>query len=226
SANWFGNVFKCWSKHGAIELHRAIVQSCDVFFYKAGNSIGIDNLAEYGQMVGFGKKTGVDLPGDAEGLLPARQWKLRTQREKWYQGETISVSIGQGAVTVTPIQLATAMGGMASGGVWYPPHLVKEAALREPRRGTLHPENVATVVSGMYGVVNEGGTGASAAIAGVAVAGKTGSAQRISNKLAKSNKAIADDLKDNGWFVAFAPRDNPEIVVATLVEAGVHGNLA
>jgi len=100
------------------------------------------------------------------------------------------------------------------------------AAQSEPRRGALKPESVNTVVYGMYGVVNEGGTGASAAIPGITVSGKTGSAQRVSNELVKSNRALADTMKDNGWFVGFAPRDNPEIVVVTLVEAGLHGNLA
>lgn len=225
-ATWFGRFFKCHATHGAIDLHRAIVQSCDSFFYWAGNRIGIDNIAMYAEMAGLGKKTGVDLPGEAEGVMPSSRWKLRTQREKWYAGETISVAIGQGAVSVTPIQLASAIGGIVTGGAWYTPHLIKLAAPTDPRRGTLKPESVNTVVAGMYGVVNEGGTGASAAIPGITVSGKTGSAQRVSNELVKSNKALADTMKDNGWFVGFAPRDNPEIVVVTLVEAGLHGNLA
>ena len=225
-ATWFGRFFKCHATHGGVELHRAIVQSCDSFFYWAGNRIGIDNIAMYAEMAGLGKKTGIDLPNEVEGVMPSTRWKLRTQREKWYAGETISVSIGQGAVAVTPIQLATAIGGIVTGGAWYTPHLVKMAAQSEPRRGALKPESVNTVVYGMYGVVNEGGTGASAAIPGITVSGKTGSAQRVSNELVKSNRALADTMKDNGWFVGFAPRDNPEIVVVTLVEAGLHGNLA
>src|SRR5262249_42747962 len=152
------------------------------------------------------------------------KWKLRTQREKWYAGETISVAIGQGAVTVTPIQLAAAYGGLASGGVWYQPHLVKHGGTPEPmRRADWNPENIAKVVYGMWGVVNEYGTGAVAAIPGLNVAGKTGSAQRVSNELRKSGALARDELQDNGWFVAFAPRDNPEIVVAVLDEGGLHG---
>lgn len=226
-ASWFGRYFKCHLKggHGQVSLHRGIVQSCDVYFYNAGNKTGIDKIAEYAQMAGLGKKTGIDLPGEAEGLMPSSRWKLRTQREKWYAGETISVAIGQGAVTVTPIQLAAAIGGLASGGVWHRPHLVKEAAHTEPRRGELNPDNVAKVISGMYGVVNEGGTGASAAIPGVQLCGKTGSAQRASNELMKSGK-LGQDMKDNAWFAGFAPRENPEIVVAVLFEGGVHGNYA
>lgn len=227
-ATWFGRYFNCHLKrgHGLVELHRGIVQSCDVFFYNAGNRTGIDKIAEYAQIAGFGKKTGIDLPGEADGLMPSSKWKLRTQREKWYAGETISVAIGQGAVTVTPIQLATAIGGLANGGVWYRPHVVRDAAhSEEPRRGELNPENIAKVIYGLYGVVNEGGTGASAAIPGLPVCGKTGSAQRASNELLKSGK-LGTDLKDNAWFVGFAPRENPEIVVAVLFEGGVHGNFA
>lgn len=227
-ATFFGRFFKCWQKrgHGTVNVHLGIVQSCDVFFYNLGNKLGIDNIAMYAEMAGIGKKTGIDLPGEAEGLMPSSKWKLRTQRQKWYAGETISVAIGQGAVTVTPLQLATAIGGIVSGGVWFKPHLVKAAAALEPRRADLRPESVATVVSGMYGVVNEGGTGAAARIPGVEFSGKTGSAQRISNDLRKSGLVAKDDAKDNGWFVGFAPRQNPEIVVAVLFEGGEHGALA
>lgn len=227
-ATFYGRYFKCWQKkgHGTVDVHRGIVQSCDVFFYNLGNKLGIDQIAEYAEMAGLGKRTGVDLPGEAEGLMPSSKWKLRTQREKWYAGETISVAIGQGAVTVTPIQLASAIGGIVSEGAWYKPHLVKTAAPLEPRRAELNPENVAAIVSGMYGVVNEGGTGAASRIEGVEFSGKTGSAQRVSNELRKSGKLDKDEALDNGWFVGFAPRQNPEIVVVALLEGGEHGNLA
>lgn len=228
-ANFYGRFFKCWVKggHGGVDLHAGIVHSCDVFFYTVGNKVGIDGIAQYAEMAGFGKKTGVDLPNEAEGLMPSSRWKLRTQREKWYAGETISVAIGQGAVTVTPIQLASAIGGIASGGAWYKPHLVKSAAAPEPRRGDLNPDNVAKIVSGMYGVVNEpGGTAIMSRIQGLEFSGKTGSAQRISNDLRKSGKLDKSEDKDNGWFVGFAPRENPEIAVAVLLEGGEHGALA
>jgi len=227
-ATFFGRFFKCWQKrgHGTVNVHLGIVQSCDVFFYNLGNKLGIDQIAQYAEMAGIGKKTGIDLPGEAEGLMPSSKWKLRTQRQKWYAGETISVAIGQGAITVTPLQLAAAIGGIASGGNWFKPHMVKEAAAREPRHVDLRAESVASVVSGMYGVVNEGGTGAASRIEGVEFSGKTGSAQRISNDLRNSGVLDADEQKDNGWFVGFAPRENPEIVVAVLLEGGVHGALA
>jgi penicillin-binding protein 2 len=227
-ATFYGRFFKCWQKHGhgTVDVHRGIVQSCDVFFYNLGNKLGIDSIAEYAEMAGIGKKTGIDLPGEAEGLMPSSKWKLRTQREKWYAGETISVSIGQGAVTVTPLQLASAIGGIVSGGNWFKPHLVAAAAVAEPRHADFKPESVAAIVSGMYGVINEGGTGAAARIEGVEFSGKTGSAQRVSNDLRKSGLLDSDDDKDNGWFVGFAPRQNPEIVVAVLLEGGEHGALA
>lgn len=229
TAVFYGHPFKCDLKtgHGTIDLHHAILKSCDVYFYNVGNRLSIDTIAQYAQLAGLGKKTGIDLPNEAEGVIPSTKWKLRTQREKWYAGETISVAIGQGAVTVTPIQLAAAIGGLANGGEWYRPHLVKEAAGAETaRHGELHADNIATIKSGMWGVVNEGGTGSTARIPGIDVCGKTGSAQRVSNDLAKSNKDLANQFKDNGWFVGFAPCDHPEIVVATLYEASEHGYLA
>src|SRR5580658_7827318 len=225
-ATFYGHYFKCDEVHGTVDLHRAIVHSCDTYFFTVGNHIGIDRIAEYGELAGIGKKTGVDLPNEKDGLMPSPHWKLRAQREKWYAGETISVAIGQGAVTVTPIQLASALGGLVSGGVWYKPHLVKNAHIDPPRRADFHPENVATIVSAMCGVVNEGGTGAGASIPGLEICGKTGTAQRISNELAKSNKALALTMRDNGWFVGFAPRENPEIVVAALSEGGGKGALS
>jgi penicillin-binding protein 2 len=226
-ASFYGSYHKCDAKHGTIDLHHAIVHSCDVYFYNVGNRIGIDTISRYAAMVGLGKKTGIDLPYEKEGILPSQQWKIRTLREKWYAGDTISVSIGQGYTTVTPIQLAVALGGLAMGGVWYRPHLVKEAAgAEQPRTGDLHQENVATVVSAMVGVVDEGGTGASAHIDGILIGGKTGSAQQISNGLAHSNRALAQEKKDNSWFVGFAPADHPEIVVAALWENGEHGALS
>lgn len=227
-ASFYGRFFKCHLKggHGSVDLHRGIVQSCDVFFYNLGNRLGIDQLAEYAELCGFGQKTGIDLPHEAAGLVPSSRWKLRTFRQKWYAGETISVAIGQGALTVTPLQLAYAIGGLAMGGVWYKPHLVKSAAQPQPvRRATLDPHFVAEVVRGMYGVVNEGGTGTRARLPGIELCGKTGTAQLASNEVLK-NTRLGQTLKDNAWFVGFAPRESPEIVVVALFEGGEHGYLA
>ena len=149
---------------------------------------------------------------------------MRTQRQKWFAGETISVSIGQGALTVTPLQLARAIGGLALGGVWHTPHLLMTDTPKEkPKEWSLSPENVKRVVYGMYGVVNEGGTGGRARIPNVDVCGKTGSAQIASEAYEKAHR----EVKDNAWFVAFAPCYKPEIVISVLWEnSGLHGQYA
>lgn len=186
--------------------------------------MGIEKIAEYSRMAGFGKKTGIDIPHEAAGLVPSPEWKMRAFRQKWFAGETISVTIGQGALTVTPLQLAAAVGGLATGGVWQKPHIVRDQGAEAPaHKVNLNLENVAKVVDGMYGVVSEG-TGARARIPGIEVCGKTGTAQLASNTLLKS--AAGRHIKDNGWFFGFAPRSNPEIVVAVLYEAGEHGSAA
>jgi penicillin-binding protein 2 len=216
----------CHSVHGTQNMHGGIVLSCDVFFYTLGAKVGIDNLAFYGDMVGFGHKTGIDLPHEKEGLMPSEQWKIRQYRQKWYVGETPSVAIGQGAVTVTPLQLARAIGGVAVGGKWYEPHLVakpqNEVKFSE---WNLNADHVKTVVDGMYGVVNEYGTGTRARLPNVEVCGKTGTAQLASYDYINSvGKGVA--LRENAWFEAFAPRQNPEIVVVAFFEHGRHGPAA
>ena len=227
-ASFYGRYFRCHLRggHGFVDLHRGIVQSCDVFFYTAGNRLSIDQIAEYAAACGLGRKTGIDLPHEAEGVVPSSRWKARAFRQKWYAGETISVAIGQGALTVTPIQLASAVGGLAMGGVWHAPHLTLEQDRKEPpRRVEFNPDHVASVIYGMYGVVNEGGTGARAQMPGIELCGKTGTAQLASNEALKKSK-LSQLLKDNAWFVGFAPRQFPEIVVVALFEGGEHGNLA
>jgi len=218
-ATFYGHFYHCDQHHGTLNLHRAIAQSCDTYFYNVGVKMGIDDIAYYGQMVGYGAKTGVDLPNEASGTMGSPEWKLRTQREKWYGGDTVSISIGQGYLTVTPIQMARAIGGLAIGGVWHTPHFLLSAKDDKPKEWTLNPENVQKVVSGMYGVVNEGGTGAGAKIPGMDVCGKTGTAQTASEDYLKAHK----DIKDTSWFVAFAPCSKPEIVVSVLWEGGEWG---
>ncbi|MBV8728524.1 MAG: penicillin-binding protein 2, partial [Acidobacteriia bacterium] len=224
----YGHYYHCWEKHGhgAVALHSGIVHSCDVYFYTIGSKEGIDNMAFYADMAGMGHPSGIDLPHEAVGIVPSEKWKLRNYRQKWYAGETPSVAIGQGALTVTPIQLARAIGGLAMGGTWYHPHLLKtpDKPLK-PDVWKLNLENVTEVVDGMYGVVNEGGgTGGRARLPYVDVCGKTGSAQVASNEVTKGSSAR--NLKDNGWFEAFAPCHAPEIVVVALFEHGEHGWLA
>jgi penicillin-binding protein 2 len=227
----YGTYQHCWvpSGHGTLALHNGIVHSCDVYFYTIGSKAGIDNIAFYGDMAGFGHPSGIDLPNEKAGIMPSTAWKLRTQRTKWYAGETPSVAIGQGALTVTPLQLARAIGGLAIGGVWHHPHLLK--ALDQTDKAvewTLNPQNVRDIIDGMYGVVNEGGgTGGRARLANIEVCGKTGSAQLASNELVKGTTAgHARDLRDNAWFEGFAPRSAPEIVVVALFEHGIHGQFA
>src|SRR6185437_13114093 len=224
-AMFYGRWVKCFNKevHGSVDVHKGIVESCDIFFYHVGDKLGIDRIAKYAEMVGLGHKTGIDLPHEAEGIVPSPRWKIRNFRQKWYPGETISVAIGQGATTVTPLQLAYAIGGIAVGGVWHRPHLIKDATPTEPvRRAELNPDNIAKVIYGMYGVVNENGTAGRARLPGIEVCGKTGTAQVASNEYVKAH-GNAHDLEDNGWFVGFAPREAPEIVVVALVEHGGQG---
>jgi len=220
-ASFYGHYFACHIKrgHGDIELHRAIAQSCDVFFYNVGNRLGIDRIAKYAELAGIGHKTGIDLPNETQGTMPSTRWKMRMFRQKWYAGETISVAIGQGAVTVSPLQLAAAVGGLGDGGKWYKPHLVKADRPVLLRQGNFRPENLQQVISGMYGVVNEGGTGRAAYLPDVKVCGKTGTAQVASTSLTKGAK-LRSALANNVWFVGFAPMENPEIVVVALFEHG------
>jgi penicillin-binding protein 2 len=223
----YGVYQHCMKHHGTLSMHGGIVQSCDVYFYTLGAKVGIDNLSFYGDLVGFGQITGIDLPHERPGLMPSEKWKLRTQRTKWYAGETPSVAIGQGALVVTPLQLARALGGIAVGGHWYQPHMVKKTMGQVKMvEWSLNPEHVKTVVDGLYGVVNEGGTGVRAALPHLEVCGKTGTAQLESFAHAKASGGGGEDMKDNAWFVGFAPRENPEIVVAALFEHGGHGQFA
>jgi penicillin-binding protein 2 len=228
-ASFYGHYFACWRQkqggHGTISLHRAIAQSCDVFFYSVANKLGIDRLAYYAEMAGFGHKTGIDLPNERDSTMPSTKWKLRMFRQKWYAGETISVGIGQGAVTVSPLELAVAEGGVAVRGKWFKPHLVRSISPTLAHSGNLHPENLEDVVYGMYGVVNEGGTGHVAQLPNIKVCGKTGTAQLASNQLLKGTK-LGESMKDNAWFVGFAPEEAPEIVVVALFENGEHGDRA
>jgi penicillin-binding protein 2 len=226
--NLFGRYQHCWARagHGPISLHKAIVHSCDVYFYSVGSKVGIDDIARYANLAGIGKKTGIDLPHEAVGTVPSTQWKLRNLGQNWSEGETPSVAIGQGALTVTPLQLARAVRGLAMGGILHHPHLLKALHTTEqPDVWNLNPTNVRKVVDAMYGVVNEeGGTGGRARLTGIDVCGKTGSAQLASTHSLHGGAAV--DLKDNAWFEGFAPCYAPEIVVVALLEHGEHGQFA
>jgi penicillin-binding protein 2 len=227
SAVFYGRVFHCWNKygHGLVNLRAAIIQSCDVFFYNVGMRLGIDRIAYYATHLGLGKPTGIDLPGEEPGLVPSTQWKERAFGRPWYPGETISVAIGQGATTVTPLQLAYSIGGIAIGGVFKRPHLLEHSGPDPEVSFPLAPETVSAITDAMYGVVNDGGTAASSRLQGIQFCGKTGSAQLISDQT-RSRMGASKKYVDNAWFVGFAPRQNPEIVVSVLVQGGVEGALA
>jgi len=221
-ASFYGHYFACHLKHGHgdIQLHRAISQSCDVYFYNVGNRLGIDRIARYADLAGIGRRTGIDLPNETQGTMPSTKWKLRVSRQKWYAGETISVAIGQGAVTVSPLQILSALSGLGAGAKWFKPHLTKDAAPVLLREAHFNPANLQQVVSGMYGVVNEWGTGHAAQLPDVKVCGKTGTAQVAATEKTKGAK-LHSELANNAWFVAFAPMENPEIAVVALFENGV-----
>ncbi len=227
---FYGRQFKCWvygkSSHGTVDFHKAIIQSCDIFFYTVGMRLGIDKLSFYGSGLGLGKKTGIDLPGEESGLMPSEEWAQRVYHRKWYPGETISVAIGQGAVITTPIQLARMIAGVANGGTFVQPHLMKNLPNPVVTHFPLADDTVQKVTDGMYGVVNEpGGTGYSSRIQNVEFSGKSGTAQVIGYDV-RSRLGKEKEFKDNAWFVGYAPRRDPEIVVTVLVQGGGHGGEA
>jgi len=236
-ADFYGHFFACDKHHGAVDIHSALPYSCDTFYYTLANKLGIDTIARYGNEVGIGVKTGIDLPDEAAGVMPSEAWKLKTQHDKWYAGETISVGIGQGAIEVTPLQLARAIGGIASGGVLRRPHVVfpdemtaeSLAAIESTYPGSgaqtvpLTAANWEIITDDLANVTGPSGTAAEAHMAGVDFAGKTGTAQVMSHTaLAASGKG--HNTVPNAWFVGMAPRRNPDIVVAVLWEHGNWGN--
>ena len=232
---FFGRQYHCWvyyaktgpRTHGVLSLHDAILKSCDVFFYNVGMRLGIDRLSYYGSKLGIGRKTGIDLPSEEPGLMPSQEWVERVFHRKWYAGEVISVATGQGAVTSTPLQLARLIGGIAMGGVFKQPHMLKDAQNIGEERFPISEPTVEKITDAMYGVINEpGGTGGKLKLAGIEFSGKSGTAQVIGygtrDRVGKEKK-----FEDNAWFVGYAPRRNPEIVVSVLVqESGQHGGEA
>jgi penicillin-binding protein 2 len=235
-ATFFGHFFGCDRHHGSVDIRNALPFSCDTYYYTLANKLGIDTIAKYGHEVGIGQKTGIDLPGEASGIMPSPEWKLKAQRDKWYAGETISVGIGQGATQASPIQLARALSGIASGGVFVRPHSVigdqiqpeMQQALEETYPGTgkkridITPENWEAITDAMANVTQSSiGTAAEAHLEGIDFAGKTGTADVISGR----KKGTADKATlPNAWFVGMTPRRNPDIVVAVLWEHGYWGN--
>ena len=235
--------FRCWQKHGhgRISLHRAIVESCDVYFYNVGKLIGVDKLAEYARAFGFGKPTGISLPREKSGLIPTKEWKLARFKQPWQPGETISISIGQGFDLVTPLQLASAYSTLANGGTLWRPRLIKQIEAAdgrvlktfEPEKKSslpIRPKNIEVLKNALWGVVNEpGGTGRALQRKEADVAGKTGTSQVIGlpeDDKARKLKYIPSRYRDHALFVCFAPVSDPEIAVAVIVENAGHGGSA
>jgi penicillin-binding protein 2 len=236
-ASFYGRYFKCWVKgaHGSVTLTKGIYQSCDVYFYTLAERLGIGRIAKYATEFGLGQKSGIDLPQEVSGVIPSEEWKLKNYRQKWFAGETISVGIGQGAVATTPIQLLRAVSAVSMGGHLVRPHVVFPDKVPETYRNALHysdtkditidPAGWETITDAMGEVLLPEGTAPSAHITGMDIAGKTGSAQTISNAM-KAKITNKDAYKDNGWFVGFSPRRNPDVIVCVLFEGGEHGKLA
>lgn len=224
--------FRCWKKggHGLLNLHQAIVQSCDVYFYHVAEKLGIDRLAKYIQGFGFGGPTGIAL-NEKTGIAPSREWKLNTLKKPWYMGETIVTSIGQGYLSVSPLQIALMTASIANGGVLLKPQIVKKVTApdgkvllnitpEENARIPVNEDAISVIMRALKGVVNEpGGTGWASRIDNIEVAGKTGTAQVIALN-SNSNKT---SHKDHAWFTSYAPADNPEIAITVIVEHGGGG---
>lgn len=223
----YGTSFRCHKEegHGTVDLRRALALSCNVFFYHVGVRLEIERIARYARRFGLSAVTGVDLPHEASGLIPDPAWKQRVLKAPWYAGETVSVSIGQGQVSVTPIQQARLAAAVATG-LLVQPHLVRAVGPRtlpypDPRPLGIKAEALALVRDAMRAVVDEG-TGRRAQVRGVAVAGKTGSAQVVTHGRLERDKH-ARELQPHGWFICFAPAEDPRIAMAVLVEHGKSG---
>ena len=234
-----GREYRCWRKqgHGTLSIHRAIVESCDVFFYNVGEKLGVDRIAAWAHALGFGRKTGIGLDNEKQGIIPSSEWKRRRYHERWYPAETLSVAIGQGYVSVTPLQLAELAAEVANGGTLYKPQFVKEIDALDgtavkvfppvvESRVRINPQVLELVRDAMVGVVNASdGTAHGAKLDNVIVAGKTGTAQVIKEAQGVRAKETAgpEKYRDHGWFIAFAPADHPKIAVACVIEHGGHG---
>jgi len=239
---FFGNrQFRDWKKggHGAVDLHRAIVESCDVYFYQLGTRLGIDKIAKWARAFGLGEKTGIALDDEKSGIVPDTEWKRKRFRQPWFPGETVSIAIGQGYLTVTPLQMANMTAAVANGGTLYRPWIVRKvesvtgAVIRQYgpekiRSIAIKPETLERLHNGLADVVKlPSGTGGAARTNIVAIAGKTGTAQVVEMKGAYlKSEQLSYFNRDHAWFVSYAPVENPQIAVAVLVEHGGHGGSA
>jgi penicillin-binding protein 2 len=218
--------FRCWKRagHGSVNLHQAIQQSCDVFFYHLGQKLGIEKIAHYARLFGLGEVTGIDLEGEKRGLVPDLGWSLDTRDTPWYPGETISVAIGQGPLLVTPLQIASLMAVVANGGYRVEPHLVARESPAPRQRVAIGSESRELVRKALWAVVNDRGTGASARLENVEVAGKTGTVQVVEQKIWVDSSKLPFEHRDHAWFGSFAPAEGAELVVVVFVEHGGKGS--
>ena len=234
-AFFYGRWFQCHLKggHGSVDMRHAIEKSCNTYFYTLGNMLGVDRIHKWATALGLGQINGIDLPNELPGLVPSTEWKRREKKEKWYAGETISVAIGQGQVNVTPMSLAVMMMTLANGGTRYTPHVLKaidkgkgwEPFAPPPPRSAVHMKDSTTqaVRDGLWLAVNGAGTAGRARIEGGDVAGKTGTAQPNMSLETQRRLAGKIEARDHGWFVFFAPRDNPEVAGVIFAEHAEHG---
>jgi penicillin-binding protein 2 len=233
---FYGRFFKCHlaGGHGYIDLRHAIEKSCNTYFYTVGNMLGVDKMHLWSERLGLALKSGIDLPNEQESIVPSSEWKQKKYGERWYPGETISVAIGQGQLSVTPISMAVMMATVANGGTRIVPRLVKafdEGTGWQPAPAPaspfqpflIKPETLSAVRDGLWLAVNGAGTAGRGRVAGRDVAGKTGTAQVISNQGKERAGKTDRNLNDHGWFVFMAPKDNPEVAGAVFVEHAEHG---
>jgi penicillin-binding protein 2 len=227
-AVFYGRLFRCWRKggHGTVDARHALMHSCDVYFYGLGQRMGIERIARYARLLGFGSITGIDIEGEKKGLVPDPEWSEKVRKMPWYPGETISVSIGQGPVLVTPLQMAEMTAIVANGGHKVIPHLIKGADLPEPEHVALDANAMRVVREGLWQVVNEpGGTAYNyARVPGAEMAGKTGTVQVIAQAARTDARALPFKYRDHAWFTSFAPEQDPRLVVSVFAEHGGAGS--
>ncbi len=228
STSIYGHRFRCWKQggHGRVNLEQAFEGSCDIFFYNVGKALGIDRIAHYARLFGLGRATGVELGAEKAGLVPDRSWSLDRRKHKWYPGETISVAIGQGPLLVTPLQMAAMMAAVANDGRMVVPHL-RAGEASDAGRLELPAGVLGQVRKGLDQVVNAPhGTGRAARVPGLEVAGKTGTAQVVTQATWTKNEDLPAEQRDHAWFASFAPADDPQLVIVVFIEHGGHGSSA
>ncbi len=238
---YFGRrLYRCWkhSGHGSVHIKRAIIESCDVYFYQVGQRLGVDRLAKYAKKLGLGARSGIELEHEKRGIVPTKDWKRERFKEKWHEGETLSIAIGQGFNNMTPLQICLMTAAVANGGKIYQPQIVESVMTTDgevieqftpkliSELSSREKSYLRIVQEGLFGVVQgKRGTARNVRIKGLTVAGKTGTAQvvRLAQYKGFKEQDIPYKYRDHAWFTCYAPADNPKIAVTVLVEHGLHG---